>query len=113
MNKIVQQLGQTIIQVLKQHQLLDQLPALIKYLEVYTPSPIKDQVTVVSSVDLTPAQKQVITQAIQSKIGSDTPIVFRTDPNLIGGLVITYQDKILDLSIKGRLNKIKQELSYE
>ena len=113
MDPVISNLGQTIIGLLKKHNQIGKLPELIRFLQTYSQTDTARPVIVISSTKLNPQQKQLLTSIIRQKINHNIPIKFQTDPNLIGGLLIRYQDKILDLSIKGRLNKIKQELSYE
>ncbi len=113
MDPAITNLGQTIIGVLKKHNQIDKLPELINFLQTKTQSKNSQSVIVVSSTQLSSQQKQLLTSIIHQKINPLVPVKFEINPDLIGGLVIKYQDKILDLSIKGRLNKIKQELSYE
>ena len=113
MDPFISNLGQTIIEFLKKHHQLDKLPDLINFLQTQTPQDFPEKIFVITSVPLTSSQKRTLTQILHQQINPKIPIVFQIDPQLIGGLVIKYQDKILDLSIKGRLNKIKQELSYE
>lgn len=45
-------------------------------------------------------------------IGNKTEIQEKIDPDLIGGLKIQINDLLIDGSIKGKLNKLRQSLKY-
>ncbi|GAG50962.1 unnamed protein product [marine sediment metagenome] len=45
-------------------------------------------------------------------IGNKTEIKEKIDPDLIGGLKIQINDLLIDGSIKGKLNKLRQSLKY-
>jgi F0F1-type ATP synthase delta subunit len=44
------------------------------------------------------------------KMGSGASISFRVDPNILGGLVIRVGDKVLDDSVSGKLQGLRQSL---
>lgn len=65
---------------------------------------------IVSALPLTEAEKETIRQEIISKAGSQT-VAFRVDPNILGGLVVKVGDKVLDGSVAGQLESLRQSLS--
>ncbi|NOY15013.1 MAG: ATP synthase F1 subunit delta [bacterium] len=106
-------IADTIYQILEKQGQLDKLPEVIDLLKAkYNNTPIH-QIFVITSAPLTDQQKKQLAQVIQQNLGQDKQIIFKVDKDLLGGLVIKYQDKIIDLSLKGRLHKIKQELTNE
>ena len=64
---------------------------------------------ITSAVPLTEAEKETIRQDILSKTGSQT-VTFRTDPSILGGLVIKVGDKVVDGSVASQLDTLRQSL---
>lgn len=51
-----------------------------------------------------------VMQFIEKQSGKKVALTKIVDPSLIGGLVISIEDKLYDASISGKLNKLKQNL---
>ncbi len=64
---------------------------------------------ITSAVPLTDAEKDTIRQDVLAKAGSQT-VSFRVDPAIMGGLVIKVGDKIVDGSVAGQLDTLRQNL---
>jgi F-type H+-transporting ATPase subunit b len=64
---------------------------------------------ITSAVPLTDAEKETIRDDILAKTGSQT-VTFRVDPGIMGGLVIKVGDKIVDGSVAGQLETLRQSL---
>lgn len=64
---------------------------------------------IVSALPLTDAEQEAVRQDIIAKLGSQT-VTFRVDPNILGGLVIRVGDKVVDGSVAGRLDALRQSL---
>ena len=47
---------------------------------------------------------------VLSKIGSQSTVTFRVDPSILGGLVVRVGDKVLDGSVSGQLETLRQSL---
>lgn len=56
--------------------------------------------------------KALILQKLQSTYGSDANITFSNDPGIMGGLFLKIGDETLDLSIKGKINKLVNQLNF-
>ena len=56
--------------------------------------------------------KESIEQKLKSTYGKDANIYFSKDPTMMGGLSIKIGDETLDLSIKGKINKLVNKLNY-
>jgi F-type H+-transporting ATPase subunit b len=65
---------------------------------------------VTSALPLTTEEQAVIRKQIAGKIGSGSTITFRVDPRLLGGLVVSVGDKVLDGSVLGGLEGLRQSL---
>ncbi len=64
-------------------------------------------VEVTSALPLTPEEQQVIRQEITSKVGAGSSITFRVDPAVLGGLIISVGDRVLDGSVAGALEGMR------
>ena len=64
---------------------------------------------IVSAVPLNDSEKDTIRKEIISKAGSQT-VTFRVDPTILGGLVVKVGDKVLDGSVAGRMENLRQSL---
>jgi F-type H+-transporting ATPase subunit b len=64
---------------------------------------------ITSAVPLTEEEKETIRKDILVKTGSQT-VTFRVDPDIMGGLVIKVGDKVIDGSVSGRLETLRQSL---
>lgn len=64
---------------------------------------------ITSAVPLTDAEKDTIRQEVLAKTGSQT-VTFRVDPSIMGGLVIKVGDKVVDGSVSGQLETLRQSL---
>ena len=53
-----------------------------------------------------------IEERLHSSYGSDAKITFLKDPKMMGGLTIKVGDETLDLSIKGKVNKLVNQLNF-
>ena len=56
--------------------------------------------------------KESIEQKLKSTYGKDANIYFSKDPTMMGGLSIKIGDETLDLSIKGKINKLVNQLNF-
>jgi F-type H+-transporting ATPase subunit b len=66
---------------------------------------------VVSALPLTPEEKEIVKADILSKLGSQATVTFRVNPAILGGLIIRVGDKVLDGSVAGKLESLRQSLS--
>lgn len=65
---------------------------------------------VVSARPLSETQKIKTQQALSSRYGQTVKAVFQTDHELLGGLTVACNGEFLDGSIRGRLQKLQEEL---
>jgi F-type H+-transporting ATPase subunit b len=64
---------------------------------------------VTSALPLTQAEEAAVRQDVLAKAGAKD-IAFRVDPSILGGLVIKLGDKVLNGSVAGRLEGLRQSL---
>jgi F-type H+-transporting ATPase subunit b len=66
---------------------------------------------VTSALPLSTNEMDAVKKDILSKVGSQATISFRVDPNILGGLVIRVGGKVLDASVAGQLESLRQSIS--
>jgi F-type H+-transporting ATPase subunit b len=64
---------------------------------------------VTSALPLNQAEQDAVCQDVLAKVGAKD-VNFRVDPSILGGLVIKVGDKILDNSVAGKLEGLRQNL---
>nr|WP_238939570.1 F0F1 ATP synthase subunit delta [Marivita cryptomonadis] len=72
----------------------------------------KGEVTadVVSAVKLTAAQSKELANTLKTKVGKDVKINATVDESLIGGLVVKVGSKMIDTSIRSKLNSLQNAM---
>ena len=71
------------------------------------------EVTVVSAVELTPAQRRAVADALGETFHTKTLLRTRVDPALIGGLVVQVGDDVYDVSVASHLERMHGRLVGE
>lgn len=69
------------------------------------------QVRVVTAVEADDAFRQKLTQALTKRIQREVTLECEIDPSIIGGAVIHIGDRVIDGSIRGKLNRLLQTLT--
>lgn len=64
---------------------------------------------VVSALPLTQQEEETVRKDVLAKVGAKA-VAFRVDPSILGGLIIKVGDKVLDVSVAGRLEGLRQSL---
>ena len=69
----------------------------------------KGEVTadVTSAVELTDAQRTQLADTLKAKVGKDVKLNTKVDDALIGGLVVRVGSKMIDTSIRSKLNSLQ------
>ncbi|MFN2147532.1 MAG: F0F1 ATP synthase subunit B [Anaerolineales bacterium] len=65
---------------------------------------------VTSALPLTEKEQDVVRKDVVSKLGENATISFRVDPSILGGLIVRVGDRILDGSVAGKLDDLRQTL---
>jgi len=66
-----------------------------------------------SSMELGEDQKNAIVSKIHSATGRRVEPEFRVDPHLMGGVKVTYDNYVLDGTVRGSLNRLRETLIYD
>jgi F-type H+-transporting ATPase subunit delta len=66
---------------------------------------------VASAVALTDAQVEALKATLKASIGKDVTLATRVDPSLLGGLVVKVGSKMIDSSLKTKLQNLKVSMN--
>ena len=69
------------------------------------------EATVTSAVPLTADETAAIRSRVEAMAGAAVDLTSEVDPSLIGGLTIQVRDRLLDASIRGRLERLRDQLN--
>ena len=64
-----------------------------------------------SAVELTEAEKAALTEKLGKKLGRTIHLECSVDPSLLGGLVVNVDGKVIDGSLKHKLQEIKEVMT--
>lgn len=64
---------------------------------------------VISALPLTEDEQNVVKKEVLARVGAQA-VTFRVDPSILGGLIIKVGDKVLDGSMAGKLEGLRQTL---
>ena len=68
-------------------------------------------VTVTSALPLTEEQQATVRRDLASRLGEESAITFRVDPQILGGLLVRVGDRAVDGSVAGQLERLHQSLA--
>lgn len=91
------------------------MPALFRirnrFDELWAKENQKLEVTVTSAVELDDSIVQKVGDEISERTGQEIELTSEVDPDLIGGLRLRVGNRILDASIRSRLDKLRREVA--
>lgn len=96
----------------RQHALLDEFFSGVKAgkVVVLQDATFKgESAEVTSALPLTDMEQNVVKEDVLAKVGAQA-VSFRVDPSILGGLVIKVGDKVMDSSVAGKLEGLRQNL---
>ena len=104
---VASDISKNFIQYLKEQERYDILKDIVPLLqeELYR----NQDITVITASPLEPSQRTDLEKKLTEKWGEHRFLI-STDPALLSGLIIRFQDTIIDLSGKNKLNELAQEL---
>lgn len=62
---------------------------------------------VTAASPLTPAQEEAITDTLRKALGSKISVNVKVDPSLIGGMIVKVGSRMIDSSVRTKLNRLK------
>jgi F-type H+-transporting ATPase subunit b len=96
----------------RQHDLLDEFFSGVKSGKVIVLDDASfkgESAEVTSALPLTEKEQDTVKKDVLAKVGAQA-VTFRVDPSILGGLVIKVGDKVLDNSVSGKLDGLRQSL---
>jgi len=66
--------------------------------------------TVTTATALADEQRKNVHETLEKQLGLRFDIRFRTDPNLLGGMIFKFRDRLLDGSLRFDLQKLRDRL---
>lgn len=68
-------------------------------------------VTITSAVPLSKKEQDAIRRDLTARLGGESELAFRVDPQILGGLLVRVGDRVVDGSIAGQLERLHQSLA--
>ena len=96
----------------KQYILIDEFFSGVKFGKVVVLDDVDfkgDSADVTSALPLNDKEQDIVKKGVLDKVGAKA-ITFRVDPSILGGLVLKVGDKVLDGSVAGKLETLRQNL---
>lgn len=96
----------------RQHALLDEFFSGVKNGKVVvleSTTAAGEVAEVISALPLTEAEQETVKKDVLAKTGAKE-VNFRVDPSILGGLIIKVGDQVIDGSVAGQLNELRQAL---
>jgi F-type H+-transporting ATPase subunit delta len=66
--------------------------------------------TATSAAPLSPAEIEALTERLETFTGGRVELDVQVDPSLLGGLVVRVGDRLIDGSVRGRLERLRNQL---
>ena len=73
--------------------------------------PRRGAILVRTAVPLAPEQRSRLQSLLEQRFGPGRPVNFEVDPELLGGVWLRVGDRIVDGSLRGRLQALRQQLA--
>lgn len=97
--------------VVAENQRLELLPQIAELFEARCAAEQQIlEVTVATAVELKAAQVKRFKQSMEKKFASQIELKTEVDPALIGGAFIRAGETVIDLSVRGKIEKLKEAL---
>jgi F-type H+-transporting ATPase subunit b len=72
---------------------------------------VSGPVVVTSALPLTEEETSSVRTDLASRVGEGVEIVFKVDPQILGGLIVRVGDRLIDGSVAGRLEQLHESLA--
>lgn len=109
--KELDQYGQNFIRIMAENQRLTVLPSVLKaFIQLRSEYESTKDVEVISATKLSKANETKIAKAMEKRLNSKVRIVSKVSKDLIAGIIIRYDDIVIDSSSRGQLNRLANEL---
>ena len=104
--------GQNLVKLLIQAERLHYAPHIRElYEQLRAQAEGRLEVTVVTAYELDQQQRDSIAEALGARSGKTVNVNASIDESLIGGAIIRMGDAVVDASLRGRLDQLRNELA--
>ena len=108
----IQKKTTNFLRVLGEAKRLSLLPDILQeYQQLLAKKNKQKNVLITSAFKLNQSQEEEITEHLKKRYGENLTTKVEIDKNLIGGITIKSGDEVIDLSTKGKLLKLKKQIS--
>ena len=108
----IQKKTTNFLRVLGEAKRLSLLPDILQeYQQLLAKKNKQKNVLITSAFKLNQSQEEEITEHLKKRYGENLTTKVEIDKNLIGGMTIKSGDEVIDLSTKGKLLKLKKQIS--
>jgi len=102
------QLTRNFLGLIAQHRRLFALPAMIDaYLAQLAARRGEVTAQVVAAQPLTPAQEAAVNEQLRKAVGSKVAVEVRVDPSLLGGMIVKVGSRMVDASVRSKLQRLQ------
>ncbi len=103
--------GLNFVKVLAENKRLGFLPEIAEQFDALKKeAEAQVEVEVVSAYPLASAQETLLVNALTARFGKQVTLSSRVDESLIGGVVVRVGDKVIDGSVRGRIEQLGNQL---
>jgi F-type H+-transporting ATPase subunit delta len=103
---------QVLINMLLERKRLDLVPRISEAFEnLLRKHRGVEQVELISAVELTAEERELVGRRLATQLGKTVTITNRIDPAIMGGLVVRVGDRMLDASVRGKLEALRKRLA--
>ncbi len=67
-------------------------------------------IEITTAINIAAQEASSVEQMLQQKISGKPKFIWKIDPNILGGMIIRFQDKVIDGSLSGKMKQIEQRL---
>jgi F-type H+-transporting ATPase subunit delta len=106
------ELARKVLEVLVRNHRVNDLAAILSAVAAYVNKALGVAVAEVRSAKhLTPDEMDRLAGVLSKKVGKSVELDVRTDPKLLGGIVVQIGSEIWDASVVGKINKFRESLA--
>ncbi|HET7433701.1 MAG TPA: ATP synthase F1 subunit delta [Thermoanaerobaculia bacterium] len=105
-------LAKKMLEVLVRFQRVNDIDPILQAVAAYVNESLGIAVAEVRSAkNLTPDEMKQLADVLSKKVGKSVELDVRTDPSLLGGLVVKIGSEIMDATVVGKINKFRHTLA--
>src|SRR5579884_1927895 len=100
-----------LLKVLVSHHRVHLVPQILtEFRDLYRSSQGIEEARVTVAHQIDDAEKQRIAAKLSSITGKKVDLTVQVDPRILGGVVVQMGDRLVDASVSGRLQRLRQKL---